>query len=188
MLRGAARDVADEAAMNALALRCGAFKAAAIDVSDIPFRREFRDACKQNRCGKYGTNWMCPPDVGDIDELIARASAYKRAFVLQRVGFLTDSFDVEGMELASRKHRKLLVSFFSKITPYVGRALKLGGGACLVCDMCAKCTGDLCRHPEKAIASLEAYGIAVSELAERSGLQYVNGVNTITYFGAVLYG
>jgi predicted metal-binding protein len=179
--------VTDEAALGAIALRCGAFKTAAIDVSDIPFRREFRDACKQNRCGKYGKNWMCPPDVGDIDELMAQAGAFRRAFVLQSVGTLSDSFDVEGMELASRKHRKLLVSFFSEITPTVGHALKLGGGACLVCEKCAKYTDDLCRFPERAIASLEAYGIAVSELADRCGLQYVNGTNTITYFGAVLY-
>jgi hypothetical protein len=35
--------------------------------------------------------------------------------------------------------------------------------------------------------SLEAYGINVSELAKAAGMNYINGQNTVTYFGAVLF-
>jgi len=35
--------------------------------------------------------------------------------------------------------------------------------------------------------SLETYGINVSRLAPAVGMKYVNGVNTVTYFGAVLF-
>ena len=35
--------------------------------------------------------------------------------------------------------------------------------------------------------SLEAYGIHVSKLAETAGMKYINGQNTVTYFGAVLF-
>jgi predicted metal-binding protein len=178
--------VADE--LNGIAFKCGAFKTASMEVSNIPFRREFRDACRQNTCGKYGTTWMCPPEVGDIDDLIERASGYKNAFIFQSVGSLEDSFDIEGMQEAARRHNQLLKSIFSQIPPYLEDVLKLGAGACMVCgEPCAKRSNDPCRSPNKAIASMEAYGIAVSELAERCGLQYINGVNTITYFGAILY-
>ena len=37
------------------------------------------------------------------------------------------------------------------------------------------------------MASLETYGIAVSELAALAGMNYINGSDTVTYFGAVLY-
>jgi hypothetical protein len=37
------------------------------------------------------------------------------------------------------------------------------------------------------VASLEAYGIFVAKLAEKAGMKYINGVNTVTYFGAVLF-
>jgi predicted metal-binding protein len=152
------------------------------------FRREFRDACKQNTCGKYGTTWMCPPDVGDIDKLIARARTYRRAFIFQSVGSLEDSFDIEGMQEAAKRHNALLQSLFSRIPPHMDNFLKLGAGACMVCDgPCAKSSGRPCRFPEKAIPSMEAYGVAVSELAESCGLKYTNGANTITYFGAILY-
>jgi predicted metal-binding protein len=177
-----------ETELNEKALDCGAFKTASMKVSDIPFRREFREACKINTCGKYGKNWMCPPEVGDIDELIAKASGYQNAFILQSVGTLEDSFDIEGMQEAGKNHCRMLQAFFSNLPPSMAGALKLSAGTCKVCDgPCAKTSDEPCRFPEKAMASMEAYGIAVSELAECCGLEYVNGMNTITYFGALLY-
>jgi len=41
--------------------------------------------------------------------------------------------------------------------------------------------------PDRAMPSLEAYGINVSLLAKTSGMKYINGANTVTYFGAVLF-
>ena len=51
----------------------------------------------------------------------------------------------------------------------------------------AKASNEPCRHPEQAMASLEAYGVNVSELASASGMKYINGQNTVTYFGALLF-
>ena len=51
----------------------GAYRAELIDVEKIRFDRAFRELCEQNACGNYGQCWMCPPDAGDIDELIAEA-------------------------------------------------------------------------------------------------------------------
>ena len=47
--------------------------------------------------------------------------------------------------------------------------------------------GEPCRFPEKAFPSLEAYGVFVSKLAQACGMRYINGANTVTYFGVVLY-
>jgi hypothetical protein len=35
--------------------------------------------------------------------------------------------------------------------------------------------------------SLEAYGVNVSGLASVAGMKYINGQDTVTYFGAVLF-
>jgi hypothetical protein len=35
--------------------------------------------------------------------------------------------------------------------------------------------------------SIEGYGILVSELAKKAGVNYNNGENTITYFGSLLF-
>ena len=90
-----------------LALDAGAAGAGVVEVSKILFRREFRAACAQNTCGKYGTCWMCPPDVGNIDDMIARANGYQYALVFQSIGQLEDFFDIEGMEEAASAHNAL---------------------------------------------------------------------------------
>ena len=65
-------------------------------------------------------------------------------------------------------------------------ALVLGCGACRVCPRCAKLSEAPCRNPNLATPSLESHGINVSALAESCGMRYINGENTVTYFGAVL--
>ncbi|MCL2033360.1 MAG: DUF2284 domain-containing protein [Oscillospiraceae bacterium] len=170
-----------------LALSLGAKNAAFVKVSDLSFRREFRAACEQNTCGKYKTCWMCPPDVGDIDEMIARAKAYENALVFQTVNQLEDSFDIEGMEAAAKKHTTLTTAILKAVRPRLPGALILGAGACHVCKACARLEDKPCINPENAIASLEAYGIAVSELAALCGMNYINGPNTVTFFGGVLF-
>ena len=68
-----------------------------------------------------------------------------------------------------------------------GRILCLGAGGCRICPRCAKQTNEPCRHPDRATPSLEAYGVNVSTLAKTAGMKYINGQNTVTYFGAVLF-
>jgi len=50
----------------------GAAAASAIKTSDIQFSEEFRMLCEQNSCGKFGTNWMCPPAIETFDEVKAK--------------------------------------------------------------------------------------------------------------------
>ena len=72
-----------------------------------------------------------------------------------------------------RRNRRAQASFIS------------GPAGCRVCSVCAKVTGEPCRHPDMAMRSLETYGINVSLLAQEAGMRYINGQNTVTYFGAV---
>ena len=65
--------------------------------------------------------------------------------------------------------------------------LHLGAGGCGLCEKCAKLDDLPCRYPKEALASLEAYGVFVSETAKHAGLQYINGANTVTYFGIILF-
>jgi len=172
-----------------IAIGAGATNVGMAKVSDIKFSREFRDACAQNVCGKYGTCWMCPPDVGDIDEMIAHAKEYAHIMVFQSIGQLEDSFDFEGMEAAAVKHNALTMAVAEQVggLTQIKNPLILGAGACHICARCTRLDNLPCAQPDKAVPSLEAYGIAVSELAKISGLEYINGVNTVTYFGGVLF-
>lgn len=169
-------------------LNLGAYKAAVINAEDIPLERAFRDMCASNVCGLYGKCYMCPPDVGDIDTLMSDIRKYDYALVYQTVSELEDSFDFEGMIKAKKQTYPLsqkLRTVFDEAN--VTHTLHLGAGGCGVCDTCAKKTNEPCRYPQYAMASLEAYGINVSQLAKTADMKYVNGQNTVTYFGAVLF-
>ena len=63
----------------------------------------------------------------------------------------------------------------------------MGSYGCGLCPVCAKKTDEPCRFPDLAMSSLEAYGIYVSKMAEAAGMNYINGANTVTYFGAVFF-
>lgn len=170
------------------ALNIGAYKATVIDADKIETDRSFRTLCESNACGVYGKCYMCPPDIGDIDELMQEVGNYRCALVYQTVSELEDSYDFEGMVLAKKRFYPLsqeLRKTFDSLN--ISKALHLGAGGCGVCKTCAKRTGEPCRYPELAMASLEAYGINVSRLAAVSGMKYINGQNTVTYFGAVLF-
>ena len=167
----------------------GAFNAGVTPVVKIPFDRQLRKACEANYCGHYGKNWTCPPLLGDIDELIAQARQYETALVYQTVGKLEDSFDYEGMVAALKKHVAVSDAIKQYVIEHVpGPVLHLSAGGCPVCERCAGVDSEPCRYPEKALASLEAYGINVAKLAGLCGLNYINGQNTVTYFGAFLFG
>ena len=174
--------------LEAVAVELGAYRSKVIETGNISLDRAFRDMCAANSCGKYGKCYMCPPDVGDIDALMGEVGNYDYALVYQTVNELEDSFDFEGMMEAKKKSYPLAQSLrkvFSDMN--ITKVLHLGAGGCGVCEPCAKRTGEPCRFPEKAMPSLEAYGVNVSELAKAAGMKYINGQNTVTYFGAVLF-
>ena len=84
-------------------LSAGADRASVIDARLIKTNSTFRDICASNACGMYGKCYMCPPDVGEIDELREKIKRYDHALVYQKVFKLEDSFDFEGMTEAKRR-------------------------------------------------------------------------------------
>ena len=154
----------------------------------IPVDLSFRAACESNACGKYGKCWTCPPDAGDINTLSASLEKYNHALVYQLVCPLEDSFDFEGMMDAKKRFFSITKQVQEYLTKHAdGEYLHLGAGGCGVCPKCAKEDDLPCRFPSLAITSLEAYGVAVSTLAKNAGLKYINGPNTVTYFGAIFF-
>jgi predicted metal-binding protein len=65
--------------------------------------------------------------------------------------------------------------------------LALGAGACGGCKTCAKKKGEPCRHPGRALLSLEACGIDAYQMGRLAGLPLSNGANTVSFLGVLLY-
>jgi len=169
------------------ALKLGAFKAKVIDAEKVETDRSFRAICESNSCGAFGRCWACPPDCGDIDELMASLKDYRYALVFQTVGELEDSYDFEGMIEHKKSYVRILDKLRAEARKVLSKALYLGAGGCGMCDECAKRRGEPCVDPENAIVSLEAYGVNVSRLAAVSDMKYINGKDTVTYFGAIFF-
>lgn len=168
-------------------LSLGAYRAGALDVEQIPLDPMLRSYCEANICGSYGRNYACPPSVGEAETLIARVREYDRILLFQTVSTLEDSFDWEGMQAAAERHAAVCESIRSQAESVLGEALYLTAGGCTLCPECAKVREEPCRFPDRAVSSLEAYCINVSSLAPRCGMKYINGADTVTYFGAFLY-
>lgn len=164
----------------------GVSNCARISQEQIVYDPVFREICAKNSCGLYGKCWMCPPDVGDIHALIEEAKSYPFAVLYQTITAIEDSFDYEGMTEAARKHNANAREINRALgggLPY----LNLTSGGCHFCETCLKQFDRPCPFPDEAMASLEAYGMDVYNTAKNAGLKYINGQNTVTYFGMVLF-
>ena len=172
----------------ALAEEIGFTHAGPLAMDALVFRTQVRDMCAADRCRSYNHSWACPPACGELSLWRERASKYKRGLIMQTIGEREDSYDFEGMMEAGARHNQLMAELRRRIAEVpLSRVLHLGAGGCRMCEVCGKQTGEPCRHPDLAVASLETYGVNVSKLAAAAGMKYINGQDTVTYFGAVLF-
>ncbi len=174
----------------AAANEAGATRVTPIDPTGIRYYTEVRHLCERNACGAFGKNWQCPPHVGSVAETSARAKRYACGVVVQSVGVLEDSYDIEGMGREQKVHQDRLRAVGKRLrvehpdVPF----LLLGAGPCDVCSRCTVLDGEPCRFPDRIMPSMESYGMNVKEVVESVGLPYISGKNTVTYSGLILYG
>ena len=159
-----------------------------VPVTDFEFHKSLHDACSSNACGKFNTNWACPPGVGSYDDLVAQIRSFDQGLVIQTVWTISDSFDIEGMLRSQERHDAMLRSLVDDLYPLLGsdRKMTLSAGACSLCEKCSYLEDEPCRMPEKAFGALEAHGVDVAALLNRCDLKYDNGPNTVSYVGVVL--
>ena len=177
----------DEERLIQTALDCGATGADMVGQDGVIMDPSFRSFCEENSCGMYGRCYMCPPDIGPVEELIAQVRSFDRGLLYHTVSPLEDSFDIEGMQEAGRNFTIVCQKVLSALRPSMEGAFFLTGGGCGLCPQCAKPMGQPCRHPERALPSLESHGIDVYNTTRSTSLRYINGPNTVTYFGLILF-
>jgi len=157
------------------------------DLGILTFTDDVRLMCEQNTCGRYNRAWNCPPVCGTIAELEEVCRSYSNGILFNSVTAVEDSFDWEGMIEGGRELCRLLID----LKAYTDEAgLKeyriFGGGGCYSCEDCSY-PDTPCHHPDMLFTPIEACGINVMQLAINSGFKYINGQNTVTYFGMILF-
>ena len=170
------------------ALDAGAFKAAVIPRSEIVLSASFWDVCKSNSCGNFGKCWVCPPDAGEIGALMEKVRSFEYGLLYQSVAKIEDSFDFEGMQAGAAEHAQISQRVQGSVAGMLPKNIfHLSGGGCHLCETCAKREEMPCVYPDKALLPMEACGIDVYSTAKETGLKYINGQNTVTYFGIILF-
>ncbi len=157
-----------------------------IDPADIEFREDIQAICANNGCRAYGKTWACPPAIGGIGECSERCNRYKNALVFSCKYDLEDSFDFEGMEEAGKEFRRVCDKLWDEVEGHEKGYLLLANGGCQSCDECTYPDAP-CRIPERLFPSFEGHGIIVSDVAKKAGINYINGKDTVTYLGMLLF-
>ncbi len=165
--------------------RVGLTEIAALDIRDLEFHDWVRNICKDS-CKGYNKTWACPPAVGELDECRERCLSYQNMLLFNRVYKIADSFDFEGVHQAMADFKNIVDRFAAIVSPILSKSLYLTNEGC---GRCKECTWPAapCRFPDMLHHSIEGYGFIISQLAEKAGLHYMGGSNTVTFFGAILY-
>ena len=148
-------------------------------------REHVRQMCAADKCGAYNKNWTCPPALGSLADCAVRLHRYRHGILVQTVGHMKKTIDSRCYRETEARHRQQLYTLADQIRAEFPDALCLGAGGCRVCQSCAY--PETCRFPQKAMSSMEGYGLFVTEVCRDAGIPYHHGEKTITYTGCILY-
>ena len=157
-----------------------------LNLSALIFRPEVRNMCARDRCERYGTSWSCPPRVGDLALITERASRFSKGVIVQTTVQMEDSFDLESIARCEKLHKDRFGTLVRQLKMEQADMLPMASGTC---TLCRKCTypSRPCRHPDRVFPSMEAYGLLVRDVCEKSGLSYNYGNRMMTFTSLVLF-
>jgi predicted metal-binding protein len=170
----------DELARDAIST--GFTHAVMLDGLTVECEARLREYCNPEGCPNHGSNWVCPPGCGTLEECAERVGKFSRGLLLQSVSALKPLFaDYKGL---NRKHNLRLREFIEKYCAGQMDVLALSSGGCIFCDTCAY--PEPCVKPDVRMNSLSAYGIDVGKLCEKAGLEYAFRPDRVYYVALVL--
>lgn len=157
-----------------------------LEPSELTFKEEVRQICKQE-CPMYGKSWSCPPAVGTVEECRENCMDFKGVFLFTTIAEVSDIANMEET-LQTRFNHEEITRTLGKFFVEAGARIKLlSSESCAICDSCAYCEGENCRHPEYMIPCIESQGILVTELAEKYDIPFLDSLTTVQWFGLILY-
>ena len=175
----------DYEALAKLAEAAGFTGWAELDPSAVELREEVRAMCAGNACGQYGRRWSCPPGCGSLEDCAANLARRRMGILVQSVGEVEDSLDIEGMMALEAAHKARFTEMYARLRALEPDVLALGAGCCTQCPQCAYPDAP-CRFPDRMVSSMEAYGMLVLEVCRASGLNYYYGPDHMAFTGCFL--
>lgn len=154
------------------------------ETAELEFSERIRTVCREN-CPRYNKTWACPPAVGSVEVCRARCLSYPQGLLITSLTEVADIADTE-VALATRGPHEELTRQVSAILRAQGTEVYgLSTESCAICAHCAWPDGP-CRHPDRMFPCVESQGILVTDLAEKHGLDFMNG-NIVVWFSLILF-
>lgn len=153
---------------------------------EIPFSENVRLICKKE-CPRYGKSWSCPPGVGTVAECQELCSRFSEAFVFTTIAEVADIDNLVETLATRPEHVAVTRKIEAVLQKYYTDTLPLSAQSCEICKHCTYPDGP-CRYPDQMMPCVEGYGIVVLPLAEKAGIEFMNGAGIVTWFGMVLLG
>lgn len=170
----------------AAAKECGFTVAEPLDPRTLKFLPEVRDMCAADRCQHYDKSWACPPACGTLEEWAEKASRFSKGILMQTVGEVEDSFDIEGFMEIAKNNGESFARFAELVFDAGLDCLPMTVGGC---TRCKKCTypDEPCRFPDRKFSSMEACGLMVNQVCKDNGVPYNYGKGKMAYTSCLLY-
>ena len=155
-----------------------------LKTGELTFTDRVRWIC-QHECQMYGKTWACPPAVGTVESCRSKCLAYPNVLLICTVTEVDDISDISAT-LATREEHEAVTRQVEAMVRAEGQEIyTLSTEACAICQHCAYPDAP-CRHPDKMFPCVESQGILVTDLAEKHGLDFMNG-NIVVWFSLILF-
>ena len=133
--------------------------------------------CKDNLCGKYGTNWACPP--GFSEHMDSLSEQYDSTLLLSRT-FACDPRDRDAVEECNSVMKATLRSVVEHLRSAGIECRGFSDGGCDLCQTCAY--PDPCRFPGRIMPSVSAIGIDMGAYLESVGERFEFRDDSVTFY------
>jgi predicted metal-binding protein len=134
-------------------------------------RLVFEERVKMNcfYCGKYNTNWRCPPKIPPVDCKKMFSEYDNAAFIYVRMPLDGVDYNTVRNDSSIYLHRALLLCEKWLYQQNNATALSFIGGSCKLCKN--GCVAEKCANPYQSRSPVEALGINVVKSAEQFGIR-----------------
>ena len=156
-----------------------------LDPAGLITSERVRIICREE-CERYDTTWACPPAVGSLEECRERMLAYEKAFFFSGAAQTPDILDLSRALAAGKEHERLTELIDGWFTDHGFDTLTLSARSCDICKRCTWPDRQPCRFPDRCHPCVESYGLVVSEIAGKEGMEFDTGGDAVLWFSLIL--
>ena len=161
------------------------YQYAFIRTGDLCFSERIRWIC-EHECPMYNKTWACPPAVGSVEACKRRLTAFDEALLIATITEVSDIANIEETLDTRAPHEEITRQVHALLREQAEETYVLSTEACAVCENCAWPDAP-CRHRDKMFPCVESHGIVVTDLAEKTGIDFYAEGNLVTWFSLIFF-